>query len=88
MILRLTNCGLGGKSQPTVRFPSLNWDEDFPGGPVARTLSVHCRCRGIDPWLGSLRSHTPRGAANKNLLHVPVVRIKLERTQRAYKTAA
>ena len=88
MTLRLTNCGLGGKSQPTVKFPSLHWGEDFPGGPVVRTLSVHSRCCGIDPWLGSWRSHTPRGAANTNLLHVPVVRIKLERAERAYKMPA
>ena len=29
---------------------------DFPGRPVIRTLSFHCRGHGFDPWSGKLRS--------------------------------
>ena len=28
--------------------------EDFPGGPVVRTLHFHCREPGFDPWLGKI----------------------------------
>ena len=25
--------------------------EDFPGGPVAKTLYFHCKGHGFNPWL-------------------------------------
>ena len=25
--------------------------EDFPGGPVVKTLHFHCRGHGVNPWL-------------------------------------
>ena len=28
-------------------------DEEFPGGPVVRTLRFHCRGPGFDPWSGN-----------------------------------
>ena len=28
-----------------------NWD--FPGSPVAKTLSLHCQEQRFDPWMGN-----------------------------------
>ena len=37
----------------------LKVKRDFPGGPVVRSLSSHCRGHRFDPWLGNkdLESH-------------------------------
>ena len=40
-----------------------NVEEDFPGGPVVKTPSSHCRGHEFQPWSG--KSHTPRGTAKK-----------------------
>ena len=37
----------------------------FPGCPVVKTLSVHCRCCGFDLLVRELRSHKPYSAARK-----------------------
>ena len=29
------------------------YDQDFLGGPVVRTLSLHCRRQVFNPWLGT-----------------------------------
>ena len=39
---------------------------DFPGGPVVRTPSFHCRGRGFDPWSGNW---DPAGCAAKKKMH-------------------
>ena len=28
-------------------------ERDFPGGPVVKTPSFHCKGRGFDPWSGN-----------------------------------
>ena len=33
--------------------PLLNVVEGFPGGPLVKTLRVHCREHGVDPRLGN-----------------------------------
>ena len=33
--------------------PLLRNDWDFPGGPVVKTPSFHCRGRGFNPWWGT-----------------------------------
>ena len=41
-------------------------DSDFPGGPVVRTLHIHCRGHGCDPWLGNEDPHMPSVVAEKS----------------------
>ena len=49
----------------TLQFKNiLKISEDFPGGPVVKTLHFHCRGRGFDPWSGKFRM--PGGVAKKN----------------------
>ena len=36
---------------------------DFPGGPVVKTPCFQCRGARVQPLVGELRSHMPRGAA-------------------------
>ena len=52
---------LEGSSLNTVSKTAQN--QDFPGGPRAKTLNSQCREPGFDPWLGNQISH----AATKSL---------------------
>ena len=38
---------------------------DFPGSPVVKTPSSHCRGNGFDLLVGELRSHTPGSMPQK-----------------------
>ena len=42
--------------------------EDFPGGPVVKTLRFHCRGLKFDPWPRKLRSCILHGMAKKILI--------------------
>ena len=46
---------------------------DFPGGPVARTLSFHCRGSQVPPLVGELRSHVPHGWKNPPQTITPIL---------------
>ena len=37
----------------TVTFLKVLKNWEFPGGPVVRTPSFHCRGYGFDPWSGN-----------------------------------
>ena len=39
--------------------------EDFPGGPVVKTLRCQCRGSGLSPWSGNWDPHTLCGAAER-----------------------
>ena len=52
------------KQRRTVNYrPQKNTHQDFPGGPVVKTLCFHCRGHGFDPWSGKF--HMPCGATKK-----------------------
>ena len=38
-------------------------NRDFPGGPVVKPPSFHCRGHGFNPWSG--RSYMPSGMVKK-----------------------
>ena len=50
--------------EPELSFPPSRKDVaplwDFPGSPVVKTPSFHCRGHGFDPWSGELRPRRPR----------------------------
>ena len=51
-----TPIAAGGGTQMTLKFPSGNEIlrfQDFPGGPVVKTLHFQCRRRGFDSWSGN-----------------------------------
>ena len=56
---------------------------DFPGGPVVKTLHVHCRAHGFNPWSGDLRSHRLCAVQIKNKVfssihkHLRILKIPL-----------
>ena len=52
--------------------------EDFPGGPVAKTLSSQCRSPGFEPWSGNYVPH----AATRSLM--PLLKISLTTTKTQY----
>ena len=54
-----SSCSFAGPTSNKIQ----PWD--FPGGPVVKTPSFHCKGRGFDPWLGELRSYMPFGVAKK-----------------------
>ena len=42
-----------GKKTTDERIKKMWYTEDFPGGPVIKTLSSQCRGSGFDPFSGN-----------------------------------
>ena len=48
---KLQPCGRQAAQDRKGRTVSEEVKEDFPGGPVVKTLHFHCRGHGFHPWL-------------------------------------
>ena len=48
----LAKRGGGGGAKVAHRL-TLQQQRDFPGGPVMKTLSFHCRAHEFNPWSGN-----------------------------------
>ena len=53
--------------QTSLNYPKKKSSQDFPGGPVVKTVTprFHCRGHGFKSLVGELRSHLPCSVTKK-----------------------
>ena len=62
-------------------FQNKNLKRDFPGSPVVKTSSLHCRRHGFDPWSGN-KNPTCHKAREKKKERERDMKKKLEPSQK------